>query len=101
MLSEREQQVIDEIEHQIAEQDPGFVASMQRLLPGQVDRWTLRGLNAIIVVAALSAVLCFALSVPGAALTAVLLAVVTGYFRPRGSPARIGRWWVRRRTPRG
>ncbi len=98
MLSEREQQAIDEIEQQISEQDPRFVASMQRLLPGRVGRWTRRGYDAVIVVAALSALLCLTLSVPGAALTAVLLAVVTGYLRLRGYPSCTGRRWRRRRT---
>jgi hypothetical protein len=50
------------------------------------DRWARRGYNTVIVLAALEAVLCLALSASGAVLSglaALTLAVVTGLLRRR------------------
>jgi hypothetical protein len=64
---------------------------MQRLLSDRAQTWDRRGYDTIIVVGALSAVLCFALSLDGAGILATLLAAVTLYLRRRRFPPRIGR----------
>jgi O-antigen ligase len=97
MLSERERRTFEEIERQIVDADPRFAASMQRLLSGRAERWACRGYDTIIVVAALSAVLCLALSSGGAGLVALVLAAVTFYLRPRRGPLPIVRRGGRRR----
>jgi O-antigen ligase len=80
-----------EIERQIVGEDPRFAASMRGLLSGRTERWVCRGYDVIIVVAALTAVLCLALSSGGPALVAILLAGVTFHLRPRRRPWPFGR----------
>jgi hypothetical protein len=96
VLSERELRALQQIEQRVAETDPRFAASMQRPMPARGDRLA-RPYHAIIVVAALSAVLCLELSLNGAAFVAAVLAAVTFYLRPRRLPTRTGRWLSRRR----
>jgi hypothetical protein len=91
MLSEWERQALQEIEQQISRETPWFEASMQRLLSDRAHKSARRGHDTIITVAALSAVLCFALSSVGAGVPATLLAAVTFYLRRRRFPPRIGR----------
>ncbi len=56
MLSEREQRVLDGIEHGLANDDPRFAASMRRAGPTWVERWAPWGYDALIVLAAVAAV---------------------------------------------
>jgi hypothetical protein len=95
MLSERERRTFLEIEQQILGEDPRFVASMRRLLSGRGDRRTCLVYDVIIVVAAVSAVLCLTLSSPGAGFVAGGLAAVTLHCRPGRAP-----WPRARRRPR-
>jgi hypothetical protein len=69
---------------------------MQRLLSDRVHKSARRGYDTIIMVGALSAVLCFSLSLVGAGVLATLLAAVTLYLRRRRFPAQIGQWRSRR-----
>lgn len=81
MLSERERRTFQEIEQQIVG-DPRFVVQMQRLLSGRAD-WRTRLIHdATLVLAALSAVLCAVLSLPGPALVTAVLAAGAWYIRP-------------------
>ena len=96
MLSEWERQALQEIEQQICRETPWFEASMQRLLSDRAHNWARRGYDTIIMVAALSAVLCCALSSVGAGALATLLAAVTFSLRRRRFPPRIGRSRSRR-----
>ena len=83
MLSERERRALREIEVQIAGQDPGFAASMQHGLPNRADRWTRRGYDAIIVLGAATAVLCFVLLLICAAVVALLVVATSCHLRAR------------------
>jgi hypothetical protein len=96
MLSEWERRALQEIEQQISEETPWFEASLQRLLSDRAHKWVRRGYDTIIMVGALSAVLCLALSLVGAGVLATLLAAVTLYLRRRRFPPQIGRWRCRR-----
>ena len=69
---------------------------MQRLLSDRAHKWARRGYNTIIMVAALSAIVCFAVTSVGAGVLATLLAAVTFYLRRRRFPPRIGRSRSRR-----
>lgn len=88
MLSEREQQAISEIERHIAAEDPRFVASMRRLSPPRTGPRTRRLHTAVILVAAVSAALCFALAAGGAGVVATLLAIVFHHLRRCGDDPR-------------
>ena len=104
MLSEREIRALQKIEQQISEEDPRFAATMRRPLPSRRYRLVFP-YDAIIVVAALSAVLCLALSAVGSGVVAALLAAATFYLRPRHFSPRAGRSSSRHhrtiRRPRG
>lgn len=84
-MSGREERALDEIEQQLASEDPRFAASMRRTPTKGAYRRHQRGYDAIIVIAALSAALCWGLSATGAGLTAAVLALLTFYLRPRRS----------------
>ncbi|MCU1660984.1 MAG: hypothetical protein QOI36_1932 [Pseudonocardiales bacterium] len=96
MLTGRERRALQRIEQQILGDDPQFAASMKHP-SNRSDRWGRRGYDAIIAVAALSAMLCLALSLVGAGVVAALLAAATFYRRPRHRPPRTDRWRSRRR----
>lgn len=94
MLSERDRRTLDAIERRTAEEDPRFAASMRRDRPTWADRWARHGYDAIIVVAAATAALCFTLTLVCAGVLAVAVVVATwnlrpGYLRP---------WFGRRRA---
>jgi hypothetical protein len=95
MLSERDRRALDEIERQIAGDDPRFAASMQRAVPDRIG-WTHPGYDVIIVLAAVTAALCFVLLLVGAGVVAVLLVAATCYLRPQPLPPLTGRWLTRR-----
>jgi hypothetical protein len=99
VLTERERRALQEIERQILADDPQFAASMQHP-SNRADRWGRCGYDAIIAVAALSAMLCLVLSLVGAGVVAALLAAATSYLRPRHRPPRPDQWRWRRRTER-
>jgi Protein of unknown function (DUF3040) len=81
MLSEREQRALSGIEQTIRDQDPRFVASMRRRAARRA-----RGHDAVVVLATLTALVCFVVSAPGPGLVAALLAWVVGRCRPAGPP---------------
>jgi hypothetical protein len=99
VLTERERRALQEIEQQILGDYPQLAASMQHP-SNRADRWGRRGYDAIIAVAALSAMLCLALSLVGAGVVAALLAAATSYLRPRHRPPPADQWRSRRRAER-
>lgn len=96
MLSERDRRALDAIERRTADEDPRFAASMRRNRLTWDDRWGRHGHDTIIVVAAATAALCFALTLAGAGVLAVAVVVATWHLRP----GYLGPWpspWPRRR----
>src|SRR4051794_5571782 len=100
MLSEREQNVLNEIEQQISGEDPQLTAAMQRLVPPRTGRLARRGHDVVVRVALLSAALCLALSLPGPTAAAAGLAAAAFYLHPDRATSLIGRRWKRRRRSR-
>jgi Protein of unknown function (DUF3040) len=97
VLSERDRRALDAIERQVEGEDPRFAASMRRVRPTWTDRWAREGYDAIIVLAAATAALCFAIALLGAGVVAA--AVVVGlcrlrprHFRPRRTNQRQLHW---------
>lgn len=91
MLSEPERCTFREIERRLVGEDPRFAASMRRLLSGRTEWWVCLGYELIIVVAALTAVLCLGLAAGGPALVAIALAGATFQLRARRGPWPIAR----------
>ena len=82
MLSERDRRALDAIERRTADEDPRFAASMRRDRLTWADRCRRHGHDAIIVIAAATAVLCFALTLVDAGVLAVAVVVATWHLRP-------------------
>ena len=74
MLSARERQVLWEIEQRLSSEDPGLAALLARDMSPRPPRLTRCAHDVTVVVAALLATLCMALSAPGAGLVAALFA---------------------------
>jgi hypothetical protein len=98
MLSERDRRDLDGIEQRIAGEDPRFAAAMQRVRPTWTDRWARDGYDAVILLAAASAVLCLALALLCAGVLAVAVLVALCRLRPRHFRPRLA--GLRRRWPR-
>jgi len=98
VLSEDDSHKLRAISVDLSTGDHRFARRMSRLDPGARigERWAHRGYNTVVVLAALEAVLCLALSASGTALSglaALSLAVLTELLRRRrfASPREIDR----------
>ncbi|MBW0108591.1 DUF3040 domain-containing protein [Pseudonocardia sp. KRD-182] len=93
MLSDRERRVLQEVERGIAEEDPKLAARLRRWPSNRARRLG----DAVIVLAAGTAVLCLVLSAVLAGLVAGTLAVVLVVRRRRRRRGRsaggLSRWW--------
>jgi hypothetical protein len=93
MLSARERQVLCEIEQRLSSEDPGLAALLVGDMSPRPPRLTRCAHDVTVVVAALLATLCTALSAPGAGLVAALFAcsvfaIRRAQFRTPGSHRR-------------
>ena len=88
MLSERDRRALEAIELELAVQDPGFAASMEHPRPNRADRWTRCGYDAVIVLGAATAVLCFVVLLICAAVVALLVVGAGCYLRAITVPLR-------------
>jgi hypothetical protein len=94
MLSGREREVLQDIERQIAAEDPRLAAALGQMAMDQTLRWTRRGYNAVIVVGASLAAVCLSLpqvAAVGAGVMSGLFAVYVWYLRKRRFPPRSSR----------
>jgi hypothetical protein len=94
VLSEQDRRALDAIERRTADEDPQFAASMRHARPTWADRWARHGYDAIIVLAAATAALCFALALACAGMLAVAVVVATRHLRP----GYLRPWFSRRRA---
>jgi len=101
MLSEREIMALRQIERSMREDAPDLAGALTRMEPHQA--WSRRRHDAVVVLSALSALLCIVVGVPGSALVALMLcAAVVGVRRWRfpqqrflPQPDRLIRRWKR------
>jgi hypothetical protein len=81
MLSEQEQRTFREIEQRIAADDPQFALAIQRLGTRRAGGRSTRGYDLVVVLAALSGLLCLVLALAGAAIVALGLAAAAYFLR--------------------
>ncbi|WP_084210531.1 DUF3040 domain-containing protein [Pseudonocardia acaciae] len=90
VLSEREQQALDEIERGISSDDPRLAAALRRSRVSRQAWWTRLVHDMVIVFSAMLAILCVVLGQVGAGFVAGLFAAVVVVVRRRRFPARAG-----------
>ncbi|GAA5173044.1 hypothetical protein GCM10023321_73820 [Pseudonocardia eucalypti] len=76
MLSERERQVLGEIERTVTASDPALASLLGASRPPRAFNWNRIAYDAVTVLAVLSAMLCIALGAFGAGMVATLFAMV-------------------------